>query len=598
MSTKGNPKFSCPSILSHSNSKSLRACSKTDSREKLFDSSLKTINVSVNTEIPMDLSYDLRKRVKDYLYFHEEMDYDDTSSIMSVDGLTYSTLFNDEVVDNGERHAGLNSCDTGLETCDELKPTRHGNELLDNSIQSATERGDSGIDKIAYLSGDDTGGTGHTQVYESSNNMLDSKSISENQSESDMDLVEDISSDDEIYSDTDDGEYFLAVESLEETLEIELLSTSVLCTVVSSQIQCSLTELDPSADFKSSEVPNQNDKWENDDFGYCVFDEMPMEIYDQNAVHSNPIGLVSSSVDIVDYVEDILKRHSSLEHLLFAKSPDCDDAVSFCSILTDKLQYCQSDTPDSVRYFSNDSFKAMNAKQRFFDAAFNNEPCNGSTYINSCNANNAPKHQLSDAINSNIQNKNVLNIAEATAVSNIPSEVSRRMFFPTMFLQYGKDKYESYDNDNSYRKVPVSNTYSIATISGKGNVEYVIVKRLIIRKDDVIPYSEIIVIMTVFYDHILYMIWKSYVNSCAGESEKVVLWNLIMKYYFPEVVDLVKEFVECYMTIVIYYVMMVQKLKSLISILIEIRTMVRIAKMDIEMSMGEVGLGTVIMLKV
>ena len=168
--------------------------------------------------------------------------------------------------------------------------------------------------------------------------MLDSKSISENQSESDMDLVEDISSDDEIYSDTDDGEYFLAVESLEETLEIDLLSTSVPCTVVSSQIQCSLTDLDPSADFKSSEVPDQNDKWEDDDFDYCVFDEMPMEIYDQNAVHSNPIGFVSSSVDIVDYVEDILRRHSSLEHLLFAKSPDCDDAASFCSILTDKLQ--------------------------------------------------------------------------------------------------------------------------------------------------------------------------------------------------------------------------------------------------------------------
>ena len=166
---------------------------------------------------------------------------------------------------------------------------------------------------------------------------------------------------------------------------------------------------------------------------------MPMEIYDQNAVHSNPIGFVSSSVDIVDYVEDILRRHSSLEHLLFAKSPDYDDAVSFCSILTDKLQYCQSDTPDSVRYFSNDSFKAMNAKQRFFDAAFNNEPCIGSTCVSSCKVINVTNHQLFDAINSNIQNKNVLNIAEATAVSNIPSKVSRKMFFPTMFLQYGKD---------------------------------------------------------------------------------------------------------------------------------------------------------------
>ena len=98
----------------------------------------------------------------------------------------------------------------------------------------------------------------------------------------------------------------------------------------------------------------------------------------------------------------------------------------------------------------------MNAKQRFFDAAFNNEPCNGSTYLNSCNANNASKHQLSDAINSNIQNKNILNITEATAVSNIPSKVSRKMFSSTIFLQYEKDKNESYDNDDSCKRVPAT----------------------------------------------------------------------------------------------------------------------------------------------
>ena len=82
------------------------------------------------------------------------------------------------------------------------------------------------------------------------------------------------------------------------------------------------------------------------------------------------------------------------------------------------------------------------------------------------------------------------------------------MFFPTIFLQYEKDKYELYDNDNSYRKVPATNTYGITTISGKGNVEDIMIKCLIIRKNDVIPYSETIVIMTVFYGHILYMIWR------------------------------------------------------------------------------------------
>ena len=175
-----------------------------------------------------------------------------------------------------------------------------------------------------------------------------------------------------------------------------------------------MTDLDPDTVLRSSEVPNPCNKWEDVDIAsFCIFDEMPLEIYDQNAVHSSPVGFVSSSIDIVDYVEDILRRHSSLEVLLFAKSPDYDDAASFCSILTDKLQYCQSDTPDCVRYFSNDSFKAMNAKQRFFDAAFNNEPCIGSTCINSCKAMNVTNHQLFDAPNSNILNKNVLNLAEA-----------------------------------------------------------------------------------------------------------------------------------------------------------------------------------------
>ena len=118
---------------------------------------------------------------------------------------------------------------------------------------------------------------------------------------------------------------------------------------------------------------------------------MSLEPCDNEVIFSSPIGFVGSSIDIVDYVEDILRRYYSLEHLLFAKSPDCDNAASFCSILTDKLLYCQSDTPESVRHFSYDSFKAMNAKQRFFDATFNNEPYVGSSCINNCNATKSNK---------------------------------------------------------------------------------------------------------------------------------------------------------------------------------------------------------------
>ena len=114
-----------------------------------------------------------------------------------------------------------------------MKSTRHGNELLGMSIQSATEREDSGIDNIAYLSGDDTGGNGHTQVYESSNNILVGNSISEDQSQPDMDLADGFCFDDKIYSDSDDGDYFSADESLEGTLDFGSFK-SCPCTVVSS----------------------------------------------------------------------------------------------------------------------------------------------------------------------------------------------------------------------------------------------------------------------------------------------------------------------------------------------------------------------------
>ena len=94
----------------------------------------------------MDSSYGPKGEVFDSLHFYGEMGDDEFHRMMSVDDLTYSTLFSDEDFDNEEWHTYA-----GLETCDALKPTRHENELLGKSIQSSTERGDSGIDNIAYL---------------------------------------------------------------------------------------------------------------------------------------------------------------------------------------------------------------------------------------------------------------------------------------------------------------------------------------------------------------------------------------------------------------------------------------------------------------
>ena len=128
----------------------------TDSREDMFDSSLNTV----------DFSYGPKEEEFYFLHFYGEMSDDNFHRMMSVDDLTYSIAFSDEVFDNGEWHIYA-----GLETCN------------------------SGIDNLTYLSGDDTkSGTDHTKadVYESSNNMSVGNSISENQVVPDSDLEDDL----------------------------------------------------------------------------------------------------------------------------------------------------------------------------------------------------------------------------------------------------------------------------------------------------------------------------------------------------------------------------------------------------------------------
>ena len=88
------------------------------------------------------------------------------------------------------------------------------------------------------------------------------------------------------------------------------------------------------------------------------------------------------------------------------------------------------------------------------------------------------------------------------------------MFFPTAFLQNVKDKYE---NNNSNKKDPVTNIYGISTTPGTENVEYVMVRGLIIRKD---------------YIFLLCIYFHQYI-SLAERNESVrmnagCLWMVIM----------------------------------------------------------------------
>ena len=87
------------------------------------------------------------------------MNDDDFHRMMSVDDLIYSIAFSDEVFENGEWHTYA-----GLETCNVIKPTRHGKKPFGKSIQSTIEKGDTSNDNLTCLSGDDTKlGTDHTK---------------------------------------------------------------------------------------------------------------------------------------------------------------------------------------------------------------------------------------------------------------------------------------------------------------------------------------------------------------------------------------------------------------------------------------------------
>ena len=106
----------------------------------------------------MDSSHGSEEEEFDFLHLYEELSDYDFHRMMSVDDFTYSTAFSNEVFDNGEWYTYA-----GLETCNIMKSTRH--RLLSKSIQSTTTQGDSGIDNLTCLSGDDTKlGTDHTKA--------------------------------------------------------------------------------------------------------------------------------------------------------------------------------------------------------------------------------------------------------------------------------------------------------------------------------------------------------------------------------------------------------------------------------------------------
>ena len=113
------------------------------------------------------------------------------------------------------------------------------------------------------------------------------------------------------------------------------------------------------------------------------------------------------------------------------------------------------------------------------------------------------------------------------------------MFFPTTFLQNVKDKYE---NNNSHRKDPITNIYDISTTPETENVEYVMVRGLIIRKD----YTFLLCIY--FHQYLSLGERNESVRMKAGYLMMAIMYeSTTQRCYFPGMFSLVEEFVGCFL---------------------------------------------------
>ena len=88
-------------------------------------------------------------------------------------------------------------------------------------------------------------------------------------------------------SDSDNGGYFLADESLERTLDASFKSVPCMTGVATQTL--SVKQLDPDT-VLSSKVPNSEGK-ADDDLKFCVFDEMPMDVLTMMSVFPIPLVL-------------------------------------------------------------------------------------------------------------------------------------------------------------------------------------------------------------------------------------------------------------------------------------------------------------------
>ena len=377
MCIKGNPK-SCLQNLSSTDTQT------SDADEKVLEGKEVSGDSSESYIVDSSESYIGEKEEDDddpFFTCFGEMSDKDFHCMMSVNDLTYSTVFCDKVIGS---HASLESCNVMGEY------TRHGEGPLETSIQSAREKGipcyyesssdEEDEDDDLYTGGSMYFNTGHFRNFAFDTNSVTHLIHCMEGYESYLE---------KFYEDSDsDSEYFSADKSLEESWDqscqsFQNSSQGVVGSEKSTLSNCVVRGSGERSSFgeeidalyicssNSSCVNNLTFKGTSlaDQGELDEVESLSIPTTQKSYVKSTPEGSRLSKFKLVDelYNESILSNFDNV-----------DLYNNIWSVLTDRLMFSKQDD-DLVKnkaklMYDNNQLKIQDAKKRYFDAYNSNIP--------------------------------------------------------------------------------------------------------------------------------------------------------------------------------------------------------------------------------
>ena len=356
-------------------------------------------------------------------------------NMMSVNDLTYSTLFCDKVFDSDlwYSHASLESCNVMGEYA------RHGKKALETSIQSAREKGiscyyesssdEEDEDDELYTGGSKYSNTGHFRNFAFDTNSVTDYIHCMDGFESELE---------EFYEDYDsDSDYFLADESLEESQDASCQSFPNGSQSVVGSEKSTLSDhvIRGSGKRRSSFGEEIDALYVCSNNSSCVnnLTSNRSSLADQgelDEVKSLSTPTIQTSVLMNTTEGSRLSKFKLVDELyndsILSNSDEVNLHNNIWSILTDRLMYSRQDDKlvknEAKLLYENNELKLQNAKKKYFDAYNSNKPLDTSGN-QSKEKEMLPKHQ-NDKFNAANSNRPSVDVSSTSLLDMQHSEHS------------------------------------------------------------------------------------------------------------------------------------------------------------------------------